>query len=202
MQLNFGPIKFRPKYWLMTAGLCLIAAPIFATPQNASQQPSGDSVADAARKAREEKEKKNAAKPKKVYTDDDLNHGSSGSANVPADNTGNAQSAAEPSQASAANGTTDKNGEAAWRKRFKDQNEKIAKAEKELDLLQREQNKSGTQYYSDPQKALMEQYSRKEINDRAAKIEAKKQEIAKLKQGLDDMEEELRKSGGDPGWAR
>jgi len=69
-------------------------------------------------------------------------------------------------------------------------------------VLQREQDKAQVQYYADPQKALSEQYSRKDINDKDAKIAAKKQEIAQLKQGLDDLEDELRKSGGDPGWAR
>jgi len=58
------------------------------------------------------------------------------------------------------------------------------------------------QYYSDPQKALMQQYDRKDINDRTAKVDAKKKEIDDLKKQLSDMEDELRKSGGDPGWAR
>jgi len=57
-------------------------------------------------------------------------------------------------------------------------------------------------YYSDPQKALAEQYSRKDITDADTKIEAKKQEIAQMKQHISDLEDELRKSGGDPGWAR
>ena len=75
-------------------------------------------------------------------------------------------------------------------------------AEKELDILQREEQKAQVQYYSDPQKALMEQTTRKDVNDKNAKIEAKKQEIAQLKQNISDMEDELRKSGGDPGWGR
>jgi len=57
------------------------------------------------------------------------------------------------------------------------------------------------QYYSDPQKALAEQYTRKDINEHDAKIEAKKKEIEQIKQRITDMEDALRKSGGDPGWA-
>ena len=203
-------LKSLQKLGLLVAALCLVAAPLYAGQQNASQQQTGDSVADAARKAREEK--KSAAKPKKVYTDDDLARGSSTATSSSTDNgTANTQPATEPSQAegtqAAANKPSnadagDKNSEAAWRKRFKEQNEKIAKAEKDLDLLQREQDKAQVQYYPDPQKALTEQFNRQDINDKAAKIEAKKQEIAKLKQGLDAMEDELRKNGGDPGWAR
>ncbi len=89
-----------------------------------------------------------------------------------------------------------------WRKRFADQRAKISQAEQELDILQREAQKLQTQYYSDPQKALAEQYTRKDITDQDAKIQAKKDEIAKLKQGLSDLEDQLRASGGDSGWAR
>ena len=83
-----------------------------------------------------------------------------------------------------------------------DQRDKLAKAETELDVLQRESQKSQLEYYPDPQKALSEQNTRKEVNEKLAKIAAKKQEIAQLKQGLEDLEEQLRKSHGDPGWAR
>ena len=96
----------------------------------------------------------------------------------------------------------DPNGEKAWRKRFADQHQKIANVEKEIDILQRELQKAQLQYYTDPQKAMKEQNSRSEINDKTAKIEAKKKELDRLKQQLDDMETDLRKSGGDPGWAQ
>ena len=62
--------------------------------------------------------------------------------------------------------------------------------------------KAQLQYYSDPQKAMKEQNSRGEINDKTAKIDAKKKELEQLKRQLDDMETDLRKSGGDPGWAQ
>ena len=58
------------------------------------------------------------------------------------------------------------------------------RTEKELDILQREDNKAQVQYYSDPQKALAEQYTRKDINDHDAKIAAKKKEINQLKQRI------------------
>jgi len=99
-------------------------------------------------------------------------------------------------------GTGKDDAETTWRKRFADQRAKIAAAEKELDILQREFEKAQLQYYDDPQKALMEQNTRKEINEKNAKIEQKKQDIANLKQQLSDLEDDLRKSGGDPGWSR
>jgi len=40
------------------------------------------------------------------------------------------------------------------------------------------------------------------VNEKDTKIAAKKQEVAQIKQHLADMEDELRRSGGDVGWAR
>ncbi len=91
--------------------------------------------------------------------------------------------------------------ETKWRKQFREAYANLGRAQKELDVLQREDNKAQVQYYSDPQKALAEQYTRKDINDKDTKIAAKKKEIDQLKQQISDMEEALRKSGGDPGWA-
>ena len=71
-----------------------------------------------------------------------------------------------------------------------------------MDILQRETQKDQIQYYPDPQKAMTEQYTRKDINDKDAKIAAKRKEIDQLKQGLADLEDALRKAGGDSGWAR
>ena len=196
------------KVALVAAGLCLSAFASYAQDQGSSQQ-SGDPVADAARKAREEKQKKDALKPKKVYTDDDIkpatpdkpavqNATASGATEAAASGT----QAADTKKPEDATEKEDPNGEKAWRKRFSEQHNKIAKAEKELDILQRELEKSSVQYYADPTKAMKEQNSRAEVNDKTAKIEAKKKEIAQLKQQLDDMEADLRKAGGDPGWAR
>jgi chromosome segregation ATPase len=192
-------VKYWAKTWMIVPALCLAGLPMYAQQQGSSQQSGSDPVADAARKAREEK--KTAAKPKKVYTEDDVKPG------APASSDNSAAGAAatgttEQQKTGAAAPAEDPNGEAAWRKKFKDQHDRLAKAEIELDVLQREVQKAQMEYYPDPQKAMTEQNSRKDINEKTAKINAKKQEIAQIKQGLEDMEDQLRKSGGDPGWAR
>jgi predicted RNase H-like nuclease (RuvC/YqgF family) len=185
---------------VMVAAVCLTALPVFG-----QQQPSGDPVADAARKAREQQKKE--AKPKKVYTEDDLSRGKSGSSDQSqsAGSTGQ-QSAESTPQNTEAGGTGGDNAaqtdEKKWRKRFQDLRDKIARSEEELDVLQRELNKAQVQYYPDPQKALMEQNQRKDINEKTSKIDAKKKEIEQLKQSFSDLEDDLRKSGGDPGWSR
>ncbi|MBV9888217.1 MAG: hypothetical protein JO119_16860 [Acidobacteria bacterium] len=204
--------------WRKTGVYVLLALPllglagiaVMAKYQDASQQ-SGDAVADAARKAREQK--KNEAKPKKVFTNDDVAPAPppAPAAATPASTEGKESKEGEANATkggeknTAANGSGEKapdNSEAGWRKRFAEQRGKISQAEQELDVLQREASKLQTQYYSDPQKALAEQYTRKDVTDQDAKIQAKKDEIAKLKQGLSDLEDQLRASGGDAGWAR
>ncbi len=168
--------------------------------QDPSSQQSADPMADAARKARAEQ--KNAPKPKKVFTNDDI---APAQVSKPADSKTSSASAGadatskDDKDAAAEN---DPKSEKYWRKRFSKAREKLANAEREADVLQRELNKNEVQYYTDPQKALMEQYSRKDINDAQAKLDAKKKEIESLKQQISDLEDELRKAGGDPGWAR
>ena len=192
-----------------TLTLAGLSFPARTWAQDPSQ--SGGSIADAARKSREDK--KNAPKNTKVYTDDDVkpaqpepkpadatNSVAPAGGEKPADGAAPPGEGAKP-PADGAAAPADKNDEKTWRKRFAAQREQIARAEKELDVLQREQDKSQVQYYPDPQKALEEGYSRKDINEKDAKIAAKKDEIAKLKQGLSDLEDQLRKSGGEPGWA-
>jgi chromosome segregation ATPase len=174
---------------------------------SAAAQQTGDPVADAARKAREAK--KDTTKPKKVYTDDDIKTSApEKAAPSGATNDASGKAAGAPGQATGASGKAgeepkeDPNSESAWRKRFQTQRDKIAKAEKELDILTRELEKAQVEYYPDPQKAMQQQNTRADINTINGKIDAKKQELDQLKKGLDDLEDQLRKSGGDPGWAR
>ena len=186
----------------LSSAVFLCTFPALALAQDTNSQQTGDPIADAARRSREAKQ--NAAKPHKVYTDDDVSKPKPAPATTDASRNASGSAAPATGAANAAKTPADQDAkaEATWRKRFQEQRDKIALAEKELDILQRESQKAQIQYYPDPQKAMTEQYTRKDINDKDAKIVAKQQEIAQLKQGLSDMEDELRKSGGDPGWAR
>jgi len=200
-------LKIFAAFALLSAPL-VFAGVVFAQ-QDQSQSTTGDPVADAARKAREEK--KAAPKPKKVFTDDDVapRVGAEAPTTAPAPSaaapTGSATPAvalAKQAKAGAEQQTEDPNSEAAWRKRFAAQRRKITDAEAELDVLQREASKADLQYYNDPQKAMNEQLTRNEINEKNDKIAATKKKVADLKQQLSDMEDQLHAAGGDPGWAR
>jgi hypothetical protein len=198
----------RPKSLLSASALScafLLCSFALAAHQQDTSQQTGDPVADAARRAREAKQ--TTPKPRKVYTDDDVSKSkpapqvtsSAGDSSTTKESTTPVAGSSSKTPTSA---DQDAKAEADWRKRFKEQRDNIARAEKELDILQRETQKDQLQYYPDPQKAMTEQYTRKDINEKDAKIVAKHKEIDQLKQGLADLEDALRKAGGDSGWAR
>jgi parvulin-like peptidyl-prolyl isomerase len=183
--------------WIRLAALgTLLGFAAFSAP---AQDQSTDDVAAAARRSREQQ--KNASKPKKVVTNDDFPTTPppqpSGDAKA---TTGGKQDGDQTAAELAAE--NDPKNEVYWRKRFQKLRDKLAQSEKELDILQRNLDKNQVQYYSDPQKALMQQHDRSDINEGTAKIDAKKKEVDSLKQQLSDLEDDLRKAGGDPGWAR
>ncbi|HYL10418.1 MAG TPA: hypothetical protein VEU31_06750 [Candidatus Acidoferrales bacterium] len=191
---------------LVAAGFALLLLSVRALAQSSPQ--SKDSVAEAARKA--QAKKKPPAKPGKVITNDDLGSISaqpsvvgqpeSKDAKETPEAQGKGQAAGQP--AGAGDRKPAQSDEARWRKRFGEAYHRLHQAEAELDVLQREWSKLQTQYYPDPQKALAEQNNRSEVNDHQQKIDSKKKEIAQLHQAIADLEDELRKSGGDPSWAR
>ena len=202
------------KLFVFVPALFLAGLSAAAQPQGSSQQ-TGDPVADAARKAREAK--KEAPKPKKVYTDDDIKRSAPEPQPTPVAAPADASGAVTATTAQAAGDAAktgggdknqdatqreDPNGEAAWRKKFQGQRDKIEKVMKEVGVLGRELEKAQMEYYPDPQKAMTQQNTRADVNAISAKIDAKKKELDQLRQGLDDLEDQLRKSGGNPGWAR
>src|SRR5215467_13483389 len=113
----------------VVAGICLAALGTCAQDQSSSQQ-TGDPVADAARKAREEKQKKEAQKSKRVYTDDDIKPAAPDkpevqNASAAGTTTGETEAtttSGAPAASAQKPGDTepkeDPNGEKAWRKRF------------------------------------------------------------------------------------
>jgi hypothetical protein len=185
---------------LIILGLgCVMALPAYLAAQ--------DSVVDAAKKA--QAEKKSAPKAKLVIDNDNLDT-LKGTINVVGQEPASAEDAtkaaasggkpAKDMQKASAEKTPVKD-EAYWRQRFADANKKLADDAHELDILQRELNLKQEQYYTDPMASLKQQYSRQDINDSRAKIDQKTAAVAQDKQDIANLEDELRQSGGDPGWA-
>ena len=197
---------------LCAAGLAL---PVAGQDQPAapSSQQQEESVADAARRAREVK--KTEPQATKVWTDENI-------PKVPTE-----EPVAEKAEGEeAAAGTEAGKGmkpagpedetkktaqlEAEWRQKFAEAYKKLEMDEKALDTMQRDLGTKQLQYNNgDPQTAMRDQYERDagaggggEVNTLVQKIDEKKKQIEADKQAIDDLEEALRKAGLPPGWAR
>ena len=161
-----------------------------------------DSLAAAARKAREQKKDQAGAKPARVFSNDNIpTTGGISAVGENASAAGGADGAAGAAGAPAAAAPSG-SGEAEWRRRFANLRKKLEQDQTELELMQRELGVLDVQYYSDPVKTLQQGYSRSDINEKTDKIEAKKKAIEADQQAIADAEDELQKAGGDSGWAR
>ena len=182
---------------LLVLGSAVALTTLAQTTQTTPNTPpqGSDPLAEAARKARAEQQ--TAPKPKKVFTNEDFPA-------TPPPATADAKSPAPSADAAAEDAAADNDpkSEAYWRKKFAKARANLARSEKELEVLQRDLNKNEVQYYPNPQEALMQQYTRQDINKDRSKLDAKKQEVEANKKALSDLEDDLRKAGGDPGWAR
>ncbi len=190
------------KLLLATTVLALTATAVITRAQDVSLNTSSppESVADAARKARAQK--KDSAKPAKVFTDDnvgDIKGQISIVGTEPASQADNA--AAKKDDAKSADASEGKKDEAYWQGKFAAARRVLAEDTKEVDILQREFNLKQEQFYQDPTAAMKQQYSRADLDKTQSQIDAKKQAVEKDKQDISDLEDELRRSGGEPGWA-
>jgi small-conductance mechanosensitive channel len=193
-------------FWLAAAVMFLVPASgwcqqsVEQQGQNQAQTsaPQHESLGDAARRAREHK--KETPKSAKVFTNDNLPAAGvvSSVGPPPAAEAPQGPAAAAPPAGAAPS----KNDEKTWREKFAGLRQKLEQDQAELDVMQRELGVLGVQNYSDPVKAMQEQLTRSDINKKTADIEAKKKAVAADKQAISDAEDDLRKSGGSPGWAR
>jgi hypothetical protein len=200
----------KPKHLLFAALLgALLLSPAMLAAHPAQDQ---GSVADAARKA--QAGKKSPAKPATVFTNDNLDaikgtisvvgQQEAPAAGQSAASQDKSKTAPADDKSKAAPASGDKppvQDEAYWRKAFADARKTLANDAKELDILQREFNLKQTQYYSDPNTAMKEQFNRQDITDTKRNIDEKVSMVGRDRQAISDLEDALRQAGGEPGWA-
>ena len=167
------------------------------TTQPASEQK--DSLVAAARRAREEK--KEQPKPAKVFTNDNVPTagGISSVGETPPAAADGDVAAAAPNAAPSKSAADEEKG---WRERFAKLRHKLEQDQQEYDVMQRELGVLDVQYYNNPVKAMQQELTRADINKKTTDLDAKKQQIEADKKAISDAEDDLRKAGGDPGWAR
>jgi chromosome segregation ATPase len=187
---------------LATLTSTLLLSPALLPARSPMPQQDGESVADAARKAKAQK--KQNAKPPAVLTNDTIDTLKGtvsvvGEEPAPAvDETKTPQDKAAPVDKKPAPAKD----ETYWRQQFTNARKKLADDAHELDILQREYNLKQQQYYSDPNTAMREQYTRQDLTDTKTKIDDKTAAVEQDKQALSDLEDALRAAGGDAGWSR
>jgi hypothetical protein len=170
-------------------------------PAQIGAQASGDSLATAARKAREAKKDQAQAAPR-VFDNDTIPKQGGVSAVGQTDDASSTV-AADGTVASAAPASgTGASDEKSWRERFARLRHKLQQDQDALDIMQRELGVLDVQYYNDPNKAMQQGLTRSDINTKTAKIDAGKQQVEADKQAISDAEDELRRAGGDIGWSR
>ncbi len=188
---------------LIAATVLLVAAPIaFAAPQAAQQSqpaqnqsqnqpqtkvhvlnPPANSVAQAARQARQNQ--KNGPAPV-VFTNENLPRNSVISV---VGTTGPAQTGANARAEAAADAKSD---ETMWRQKFADARQKLRQDQQKLSMLKSDLNALGMVRYFNEADAVTKQQAvldqEKQINDD--------------QKAIDDLQDDLKKAGGDPAWAQ
>ncbi|MHB8525720.1 MAG: hypothetical protein ACYDD2_06110 [Candidatus Acidiferrales bacterium] len=164
------------------------------------QQGKQDPLVQAARKNREAQ--KTAPKASTVFTNDNIPTSPSAVSVVGNAMPASPEKSSTSGEASGKSNSAGANDAAAWRKKFADARHKLQQDQTELSLMQRESNQLQLQYYPDPTKALMQSVDRSDIIKKAKAMAAKQKQIDADQQAISNLEDALRKAGGDPGWAR
>ena len=159
--------------------------------------PAPDSLADAARRAREAK--KEQPKPAKVFDNDNLPGGTVSTVGKTDDTKKDGDASTE---ANADGKKTSADAEKDWKEKFAGLRAKLARDKEDMDVMQRELGVLNLQNYSDPVKAMQQGVTRSDINNKTSAIDAKQKAIEADEQAISDAEDALRKAGGDSGWAR
>jgi len=164
----------------------------------ASSAPEQDSLAEAARKAREKR--KEESKPPRVFTNENIP--TSGGISSVGQSVASAGSSSGEGAGTGTPAESSGGGEKFWRDKFADLRHKLEQDKENLDVSQRELGTLNTQFYTDPNKQMQQQLTRSDIDKKTAEIDKAKAQVDADQQAISDAEDDLRKSGGDPGWAR
>jgi hypothetical protein len=148
-----------------------------------AQEPAAPSVAEAARRARTQKE--NAAKPSKVITDDTLhpqaaNTPATGASEAPAQESSGAETSNVSRRGVSAPAATEADSDAEKKKELEALKQEIAAKQADVDLSQRELALANDAYYSKPDFSS-DRAGKAKLDSMQSDLNAKKDDLAKLK---------------------
>lgn len=185
-----------------TAGVMLLSGAIALTspqsscagqrsnrePEVVSHQPS---LAQVAQKLQEKRSQENL-KSVPLYTNDNLPTGPGG-LSIIGSGSGSAAAQANTVQSAAQPSPEEAQQAAYLRGKLARAQQHLAMHQGELSVLQQQFNQSKMQYYPNPNKTLMQEYSRQNINKLADQINAKKQQISEDQQEIDSLQDQLQR---------
>ena len=184
---------------LLIALLGLAGAP--ASGQESGKAPS---LGEVARRLRAEREKEKQ-KPVAVYTNDNLpSRGSLGIATLKLKESAKKKAKSTGKSVPAA-GAPGKKGEEYFRSKAEKIKSQMELHRRQLAVLQQQLGLARVQYYPNPQKTLEQESTpafQTDVDKLRAKIGEKEKAIVNDQEAMDDLQQELRQAGGDPGWIR
>ena len=183
---------------ILAAGMCLATA---GWSQAQDSQPM--SLGDLARKLREQRPQ--AKTDTKVFTNDTIpKQGGLVDSSASASDSGSTGTTGSDQSATGKNGAA-KSGEHN-EKYYRDQMAELqstkAMHERELSVLEQKLSLNQTQYYSDPNKTLNQEFSRGDINKKQDEIDAKKKQIEEDQKAIDDLQAQCQREGCPASWLR
>ena len=181
-----------PRSMLIRFAIVAVAAAVFL-PIGSAQSQDSQSVAEAARRAREKK--KDASKPAKVITDEtlDVKKGDVQSAVAEEPKIPGAEDAKTQGAPGAPNAAAKDEKKEKLKKDLTDLKEQVKQSLMDLDLLQRENRLDQDAYYSQPNYGS-DTAGKQKLDDEKQQISDKQQEVARLKAKLADLQRELGES--------
>jgi predicted RNase H-like nuclease (RuvC/YqgF family) len=190
------PLMKRGRELCVVASMALCLAASGAKAQTAN--PNDKSLGKLARELKAQKSK--APKPVKVFTNDNLPPASSQTAR--SESSSEKKPANEVGPIKPEGKAPEAHDEKYYRSHMSELQSNLDMHKRELDVLQEKLGINQTQYYSDPNKTLQQEYTRGDIDKLTQEINAKKQQIADDEKAIEDLHQQLRREGGDPGWLR
>jgi hypothetical protein len=160
------------------------------------------SLGDIARKLKAERAKEKQ-KPVAVYTNDNLpSRDSLGIVTVEPE-----EGAKEKARAPGVNipEAADEHGEKYFRSRADKIRSQMEFHQRQLAVLNQQMGLAKMQYYPDPQKTLEQESTpafQTDMDKLRAKIAGAEKAVADDQKAMEDLQQELRRAGGDPGWIR
>ena len=169
-------------------------------------QNAGQSLGDLARKEREKRLKIKMERSVRVWNNDNMPRRPAGEGPTAAAGMSLVPVSPGPTESSLTDAPASSNSpdhdEKYYRERMAELREALELHKRQLSVLEQKQAQGQTQYFSDPNKTLQEEFSRSEINKRNDEISKKQEEITTDEKAIEDLQDQLRREGKPAGWLR